>query len=207
MNNGNSSGFQQPTYNLYPATVQPTYYSSPFPTQTLQQTNDVTYVQTVTAVTKKEKSQQGKSDKKDKKEKKEKKPKKEKIDKKYLLLDEDNVEVEAPAKLTPNPMPKKSNYVVETTTTVKPTMNTIVAPAKSSVIIVAPTPTTAIPVSVKGTPKIQAVSPNTIPQHILAHILPPGWEMRTDDQGRLYYVDHNTKTTSWIPPMIAKQHK
>jgi hypothetical protein len=30
--------------------------------------------------------------------------------------------------------------------------------------------------------------------------LPPGWEMGTAPDGRRYYTDHNTKTTSWEPP-------
>ena len=30
--------------------------------------------------------------------------------------------------------------------------------------------------------------------------LPPGWEMRTDTQGRAYYVDHNTRQTTWHRP-------
>lgn len=28
--------------------------------------------------------------------------------------------------------------------------------------------------------------------------LPPGWEMRTDHFGRRYYVDHTTKSTTWV---------
>ena len=31
--------------------------------------------------------------------------------------------------------------------------------------------------------------------------LPPNWEIRTDKRGRRYYVDHNTKSTSWERPM------
>ena len=30
--------------------------------------------------------------------------------------------------------------------------------------------------------------------------LPAGWERRTDSNGRSYYVDHNTRTTSWEDP-------
>ena len=30
--------------------------------------------------------------------------------------------------------------------------------------------------------------------------LPPGWQMRTVDLGRNYYVDHNTRTTTWHRP-------
>lgn len=31
--------------------------------------------------------------------------------------------------------------------------------------------------------------------------LPSGWERRTDNLGRTYYVDHNTRTTTWTRPM------
>jgi len=30
--------------------------------------------------------------------------------------------------------------------------------------------------------------------------LPPGWEMKIDPSGKPYYVDHNTKSTSYNPP-------
>jgi E3 ubiquitin-protein ligase NEDD4 len=30
--------------------------------------------------------------------------------------------------------------------------------------------------------------------------LPPGWEMRTTAEGRPYFVDHNTRTTTWVDP-------
>ncbi|KAM8946864.1 NEDD4-like E3 ubiquitin-protein ligase WWP2 [Pelodytes ibericus] len=30
--------------------------------------------------------------------------------------------------------------------------------------------------------------------------LPPGWEKRVDNRGRYYYVDHNTRTTTWQRP-------
>jgi hypothetical protein len=30
--------------------------------------------------------------------------------------------------------------------------------------------------------------------------LPPGWEERTDAKGRVFYVDHNTRTTTWNRP-------
>lgn len=31
-------------------------------------------------------------------------------------------------------------------------------------------------------------------------MLPSGWEVRGTPEGRVYYVDHNTKTTAWWPP-------
>lgn len=32
--------------------------------------------------------------------------------------------------------------------------------------------------------------------------LPPGWEERVTRDGRPYYVDHNTRTTSWERPSM-----
>ena len=32
--------------------------------------------------------------------------------------------------------------------------------------------------------------------------LPSGWEMRLTQNGRVYYVDHNTKTTTWDDPRL-----
>ncbi|XP_063305153.1 E3 ubiquitin-protein ligase NEDD4 isoform X5 [Pelobates fuscus] len=32
--------------------------------------------------------------------------------------------------------------------------------------------------------------------------LPPGWEEKRDDKGRLYYIDHNTRTTTWEKPVL-----
>lgn len=33
--------------------------------------------------------------------------------------------------------------------------------------------------------------------------LPPGWEERTDAKGRVFYVDHNTRTTTWTRPTLS----
>ncbi|PWN37850.1 HECT-domain-containing protein [Meira miltonrushii] len=33
--------------------------------------------------------------------------------------------------------------------------------------------------------------------------LPPGWERRTDHLGRTYYVDHNTRSTTWTRPTMS----
>uniref|UniRef100_A0A3B3HLK6 NEDD4 E3 ubiquitin protein ligase a n=1 Tax=Oryzias latipes TaxID=8090 RepID=A0A3B3HLK6_ORYLA len=32
--------------------------------------------------------------------------------------------------------------------------------------------------------------------------LPPGWEEKRDSKGRRYYVNHNTRTTSWSRPVV-----
>ena len=34
--------------------------------------------------------------------------------------------------------------------------------------------------------------------------LPPGWEARVDVRGRILYLDHVNKTTSWKPPTILE---
>lgn len=37
--------------------------------------------------------------------------------------------------------------------------------------------------------------------------LPPGWERRTDNFGRTYYVDHNTRTTTWKRPTLEQSEQ
>ena len=37
----------------------------------------------------------------------------------------------------------------------------------------------------------------------MAASLPPGWEERLHHDGRRYYVNHTTKTTSWTLPVAA----
>lgn len=31
--------------------------------------------------------------------------------------------------------------------------------------------------------------------------LPDGWEEGTDFDGKIYYIDHNSKTTTWMNPL------
>uniref|UniRef100_A0A8C5SM02 E3 ubiquitin-protein ligase NEDD4-like n=1 Tax=Laticauda laticaudata TaxID=8630 RepID=A0A8C5SM02_LATLA len=41
------------------------------------------------------------------------------------------------------------------------------------------------------------------PQHKLTQsFLPPGWEMRIAPNGRPFFIDHNTKTTTWEDPRL-----
>ncbi|XP_030650136.1 membrane-associated guanylate kinase, WW and PDZ domain-containing protein 2 [Chanos chanos] len=37
--------------------------------------------------------------------------------------------------------------------------------------------------------------------------LPDNWEMAYTDKGEVYFIDHNTKTTSWLDPRLAKRAK
>jgi hypothetical protein len=38
----------------------------------------------------------------------------------------------------------------------------------------------------------------------IMHTLPEGWEMRKTQDGRVYFVDHNTKSTSWDRPVRSQ---
>ncbi|XP_074865148.1 NEDD4-like E3 ubiquitin-protein ligase WWP2 isoform X2 [Carettochelys insculpta] len=58
--------------------------------------------------------------------------------------------------------------------------------------------------SVSGEPEEPATGSGTQPPLAAApalDALPPGWEQRELPNGRVYYVDHNTKTTTWERPL------
>uniref|UniRef100_A0A8C6LPE9 Membrane-associated guanylate kinase, WW and PDZ domain-containing protein 1 n=1 Tax=Nothobranchius furzeri TaxID=105023 RepID=A0A8C6LPE9_NOTFU len=38
-------------------------------------------------------------------------------------------------------------------------------------------------------------------------LLPDNWEMAYTEKGEVYFIDHNTKTTSWLDPRLAKKAK
>lgn len=46
------------------------------------------------------------------------------------------------------------------------------------------------------------------PQHkVTQSFLPPGWEMRIAPNGRPFFIDHNTKTTTWVRWILAPEFK
>lgn len=49
-----------------------------------------------------------------------------------------------------------------------------------------------------------AAAPNSIQQQPVSQLgpLPSGWEMRLTNTARVYFVDHNTKTTTWDDPRL-----
>jgi hypothetical protein len=48
---------------------------------------------------------------------------------------------------------------------------------------------------------VTLVRPYPVPQAVeRGEDLPPGWEQRSDPRGRQYYVDHNTRCTTWTRP-------
>uniref|UniRef100_A0A673JQX3 E3 ubiquitin-protein ligase n=1 Tax=Sinocyclocheilus rhinocerous TaxID=307959 RepID=A0A673JQX3_9TELE len=52
------------------------------------------------------------------------------------------------------------------------------------------------------------LSPDVSPQHTLSHspehtgLMPAGWEVRSAPNGRSFFIDHNTKTTTWDNPRL-----
>ncbi|XP_016152294.1 PREDICTED: NEDD4-like E3 ubiquitin-protein ligase WWP1 isoform X2 [Ficedula albicollis] len=51
-----------------------------------------------------------------------------------------------------------------------------------------------------STPSASAEPVRQQPATVSTEPLPPGWEQRKDPHGRTYYVDHNTRTTTWERP-------
>uniref|UniRef100_H2Z0P5 WW domain-containing protein n=1 Tax=Ciona savignyi TaxID=51511 RepID=H2Z0P5_CIOSA len=53
-------------------------------------------------------------------------------------------------------------------------------------------------------PRIPIIKQQRQSQPIYPHLqhisLPPGWEQATTPQGEIYFIDHQTKTTSWVDP-------
>lgn len=37
--------------------------------------------------------------------------------------------------------------------------------------------------------------------------LPPGWEERRTQSGRIYYVNHITRSTQWVKPQLANKNR
>uniref|UniRef100_A0A3Q2QE25 Membrane-associated guanylate kinase, WW and PDZ domain-containing protein 2 n=1 Tax=Fundulus heteroclitus TaxID=8078 RepID=A0A3Q2QE25_FUNHE len=58
-------------------------------------------------------------------------------------------------------------------------------------------------------PKSPTKSPNKVPDVDEEELgpLPDNWEMAYTEKGEVYFIDHNTKTTSWLDPRLAKKAK
>ncbi|XP_052396031.1 membrane-associated guanylate kinase, WW and PDZ domain-containing protein 3 isoform X2 [Carassius gibelio] len=48
---------------------------------------------------------------------------------------------------------------------------------------------------------------NTLPHDESQEPLPKHWEMAYTETGMVYFIDHNTKTTTWLDPRLAKKAK
>jgi hypothetical protein len=53
-------------------------------------------------------------------------------------------------------------------------------------------------------PKPTKPAPQPRENHETEPPLPPGWERRVAPNGRVYYQDHNTRTTQWHHPATSK---
>uniref|UniRef100_A0A672Z2I6 Membrane-associated guanylate kinase, WW and PDZ domain-containing protein 1 n=1 Tax=Sphaeramia orbicularis TaxID=375764 RepID=A0A672Z2I6_9TELE len=58
-------------------------------------------------------------------------------------------------------------------------------------------------------PKSPSKSPTKVPDVDEEELgpLPDNWEMAYTEKGEVYFIDHNTKTTSWLDPRLAKKAK
>uniref|UniRef100_A0A8C9W403 Membrane-associated guanylate kinase, WW and PDZ domain-containing protein 3 n=1 Tax=Scleropages formosus TaxID=113540 RepID=A0A8C9W403_SCLFO len=48
---------------------------------------------------------------------------------------------------------------------------------------------------------------SSLPRDESQEPLPPSWEMAYTETGMVYFIDHNTKTTTWLDPRLAKKAK
>ncbi|XP_030291139.1 E3 ubiquitin-protein ligase NEDD4-like isoform X13 [Sparus aurata] len=51
----------------------------------------------------------------------------------------------------------------------------------------------------------ESMSPTATAYALTTPGLPPGWEERKDGKGRTYYVNHNSRTTTWTRPIVQVQ--
>ncbi|XP_048484424.1 E3 ubiquitin-protein ligase Su(dx) isoform X1 [Plutella xylostella] len=90
----------------------------------------------------------------------------------------------------PGPPPMSNGAVVSLAEAPGPSHGSSEPPAREQ-----PGPPPAPPApDVPGSPAPASAAPGS------EEPLPPGWEMRYDVYGRRYYVDHNTRSTSWERP-------
>uniref|UniRef100_A0A8C7NTR7 Membrane-associated guanylate kinase, WW and PDZ domain-containing protein 2 n=1 Tax=Oncorhynchus mykiss TaxID=8022 RepID=A0A8C7NTR7_ONCMY len=73
-----------------------------------------------------------------------------------------------------------------------------------------PPPATEPPTEGEEPPEVDSPkSPPKLPEGDEEELgpLPDNWEMAYTEKGEVYFIDHNTKTTSWLDPRLAKKAK
>lgn len=90
----------------------------------------------------------------------------------------------------PHPHSTQSTSARPVTSTGPSTMTTSTVPSSTA------QPPAATPQTAQQNTQLRNFNP-TVDQY---GPLPPGWERRMDPLGRMYYVDHNTRTTTWNRP-------
>ncbi|XP_061054452.1 membrane-associated guanylate kinase, WW and PDZ domain-containing protein 2 isoform X4 [Eubalaena glacialis] len=68
-----------------------------------------------------------------------------------------------------------------------------------------PAPVYSQPEEVKE--QMDDAKPTKPEEHEESDPLPDNWEMAYTEKGEVYFIDHNTKTTSWLDPRLAKKAK
>ncbi|CAO3678688.1 unnamed protein product [Umbelopsis vinacea] len=98
--------------------------------------------------------------------------------------------------LAPNNVANRASLNVSSTSLVRPDVRNSVQASSA--------PPSSLPLgnslgsqAPAGQPPISSTS------HSAQTDLPPGWERRTDHLGRPYYVDHNSRTTTWNRPQVG----
>ncbi|KAM4630954.1 E3 ubiquitin-protein ligase NEDD4 isoform 2-T2 [Polymixia lowei] len=89
------------------------------------------------------------------------------------------------------------NHNSRTTTWTKPLVQTTSEAAAQSVLSQSPT-VYLPPMSPEGSPQH---SPGPVPKYECG-FMPTGWEVRSAPNGRPFFIDHNTKTTTWEDPRL-----
>ncbi|OBZ85832.1 putative E3 ubiquitin-protein ligase hulA [Choanephora cucurbitarum] len=102
--------------------------------------------------------------------------------------------VNAPIRNGMNTLASSSHPVAESSNSVQTTPTSSSVNNASNTVMVTPTPTTATPTATTTTTAATTSDDNR------NNDLPEGWERRVDHLGRPYYVDHNTRTTTWKRP-------
>merc|ERR1712079_689829 len=98
---------------------------------------------------------------------------------------------------------KTTNSVAASRSSSKSTNSTSTTSSRTTSMPLPPPPPITSASSTGAPPPVGAPSgpaPAPTPNQIQHQPLPPGWEMRRDQRGRVYYVDHNTRTTTWQRP-------
>ena len=106
-----------------------------------------------------------------------------------------------PRGLSPNP---SSGAVPAVIPTVQQRIESVdVVPRPSPTRVAPPAPVQPPPAPVPPPPIVPppaAAQPQVQPQSVEEEPLPTGWEIRFDSFGRKYYVDHNSRSTTWERP-------
>uniref|UniRef100_A0A8C5QL99 E3 ubiquitin-protein ligase n=1 Tax=Leptobrachium leishanense TaxID=445787 RepID=A0A8C5QL99_9ANUR len=88
----------------------------------------------------------------------------------------------------------------EISTSTESTVSAAPEPTRATDSASSPAPGSASPDAAKPRQSNASGDPVRQQPSSTSEPLPPGWEQRKDPHGRTYYVDHNTRTTTWERP-------